>query len=303
MFRLKTVLSTAALSMIAAGAVMTTANTSTAAAPSAASADDTSAIYKRMIDQVGPTLVTVKYVMKMEAGGQMSEYLGGMFGDQGRDAESTGVMIEPGGLVLLSNAKMGGIFARFGGGISVNPTDIKVLIGDDTEGLKGKILARDTDLDLCWVQIDDPKASGKTFKALDIGATAASEASIGERLFAVDRMGKFFDHALTVAEGRIGGKARKPRELIIPSGGGVGGDLGMPIFNEAGKVVGVSVLQTPSKEDMEGGDMEGMFGGGGGGAMILPASEVVKATARGKEMAAKAPKEEEKKDASAEKKE
>jgi hypothetical protein len=100
-------------------------------------------------------------------------------------------------------------------------------------------------------------------------------------------MSKFFDHALSVAEGRVGGHTKKPRPLMIPAG--FGGSqrefLGAPMFAADGKVVGVNILQVPDKEDMEGGEAgENSFG-----ILLLPAAEVVKATVRGKEMAAKNP--------------
>lgn len=259
-----------------------------AAAPSAIPAsDDTGEVYKKLSTQVGPSLVTVKFVLKVEAGGQMSEFMGGM-GDEGMDTEVTGLMIEPGGLVLASNTKMGGYFGmmgRFGGGgnITTNPTDLKVLVGEDTEGLKAKLIARDTELDLAWIQIEDPAASGKTFTHVDL--TASAEPAIGDRLFVVERLGKFFDHALVVAEGRLGGKTSKPRPLFVPSA--VGMDLGMPMFTADGKLIGIGVSQVPSREDVEGGDMGSLMGDGYYGSMVLPAAEVVKATKRSKELGAK----------------
>lgn len=250
--------------------------------------DETTAIYKKLLDTVGPALVTVKFVMKID-GGPMGEG-----GDGGRDVETTGLVMESSGLVLVSNAKMGGLASRMG--MSVNPTNIKVLVGDDTEGLRAKILARDSELDLCWIQMDDDKAKaggGKTFAAVDFAA--GTSAALGDKIFVVERMGKFFDHALSVDEGRVGGATRKPRALLIPTG--FGGSqremLGSPMFNSDGKVVGFNIVQIPDKEDMEGGESGGE---GNSGILLLPAAEVVKATIRGKEMAAKAPKEEPKKD-------
>ena len=187
---------------------------------------------------------------------------------------------------------MGGMAGRMG--MQVNPTDIKVLQGDDTEGLKGKILARDTELDLCWIKIDDEKAKGKSFPAIDLGTSAT--ASLGDRLLIADRMGKFFDRAIIVEEARVGGLTRKPRALVVPVGlpdRRQFATLGMPMFTADGKVVGINILQMPGKEDMEGG---GEMGEGNAAVLILPAAEVLKATVRGKEMAAKAPAEEPKKE-------
>lgn len=251
--------------------------------------DESGAVYKRLTDEVGPALVTVKFIMKVEAGGQMAEMFGRM-ADEGVETEVTGLMVEKDGLVLLSNTQLGGYLAmmasRMGGGVTPNPTDLKVLIGEDTEGLKAKFVARDKDIDLAWVKIDDPKASGKTFASVDLGASATP--GVGDRLLTIQRKGKYFDRAMVVSEGRLGGMAKKPRSLLIPTSleGGMG-ELGMPVFDAAGKLVGISVLQMPSRDDMEGGDMTDLMSGGGMAVMILPASEVAKSTARSKELGAK----------------
>ncbi len=277
---------TRTLSILTAAVALTGATSlAPARATSLPAPDETAAVYKKLIDNVGPALVTVKFVMKID-GGPMGEG-----GDGGRDVETTGLVMESSGLVMVSNAKMGGMASRMG--MSVNPTNIKVLVGDDTEGLKAKILARDSELDLCWIAMDDDKAKGKTFTAVDFSSGAP--AALGDKIYVVERMGKFFDHALSVDEGRIGGATRKPRPLMIPTG--FGGSqremLGSPMFNTDGKVIGLNILQVPDKEDMEGGESGGE---GNFGILLLPSTEVVKATARGKEMAAKAPKEEPKKD-------
>jgi S1-C subfamily serine protease len=266
----------ASLIAVAGSATLAPARASLPARTPDPAADDAGATYKRLMDSVAPAIVSIKFVMKMEGG------RGG--GEEGQDMEVTALMMEPAGLALVSNIKMGGFASRMG--MTANPTNIKVLIGDDTEGLKAKILARDSELDLCWVQIDDEKAKGKTFAAVDF--TSGSNAALGDRLFSVQRMGKFFDHALNVTEGRIGGVTKKPRALLVPTGFSAGPRelLGSPMFNADGKVVGVNIAQFPDKEDMEGGESGGE---GNSGVLLLPAAEVVKATVRGKEMAAKNP--------------
>jgi len=231
--------------------------------------DDTAATYKRLTDSAGPALVTVKFVKKMEGAS-----------GEGLDSEINGVMIEPSGLILVANWWMGGFEARRGRAVS--PTDIKILIGDDSEGLKAKILARDRELDLCWIQIDDDKAKGKTFRAVEFSTAPAP--AVGEKIYTVQRLGKFFDHALSVEEDRVGGVTRKPRTLLIPSGSS--GSIGQMLLNADGKAVGFNIVQAPDKEDIEGGES---IGPGNAAVLLLPAAEVLKATARGKEMAAKSP--------------
>jgi hypothetical protein len=231
--------------------------------------------------QADAALVTVKHILKVEGGGESQE----------EETEMTALMIEPTGLVLCANSILlgqAGLMARFQpeAGISVTPTDVKVLIGDDTEGVKARVLSRDTDLDLAWIQIDEPAAAPYTF--VDLNNAASGD--LGQSLLTASRLGKFFDRALILEEGRVLGKTTKPRELFIASGistqpGSPGNRAGMPVFAADGKVLGIAVLQLPAAEDLQ--------SGGGDGSeykgydrMVLPAAEILKATQRTKELAA-----------------
>ena len=100
--------------------------------------------YAKLLSDTTPALVTVKFVLKIE----------GQMGKRESETEITGLMVDPTGLVLCANSKLGlpRIMRSFG---SATPTDIKILIGDDTEGLEAKVMARDTELDLAWVKIKD----------------------------------------------------------------------------------------------------------------------------------------------------
>jgi S1-C subfamily serine protease len=245
----------------------------------AARAAEPGADYQVFLTSKAPVLVTVKFVLKMK---------GGFMDEREDEGEATGVMIDPHGLVLCSNTQLGGLvslFSRFGAGnISITPTDIKVLVGDDTEGVDADILARDTELDLAWIQIKEPAEAGYTH--LDL--TQAAKPGIGDRVLCVKRMSKFFDRVPSVLEGRIAGLTRKPRELYVPSSELASG-LGMPVYLPDGKVVGILVTQTPDPEEMELSrgsfftnpfSVQDLFSG-----LILPADRVVKATQRAHESA------------------
>jgi hypothetical protein len=239
--------------------------------------DDDEAIYQKVLDTSGPTLVTVKFVLKVEGGG--AEF--GGFGDQ--EMETTGILIDAKGLVLCSNFQLGGAYSMMsrGGGPTVTPSDVKILIGDDTEGKKAKVLTRDTELDLAWVKLDEPSSTDLKHIDMEKGV----EPKVGARIWLLARLGKFFDRAPVVNEGKIRGVTEKPRKLFTPSNTIVAArdDLGMPVFNADGAILGIVVIQFPDEESMDaaaGGDM-------GGGPMILPAAEIVKATKRALEAADK----------------
>jgi hypothetical protein len=233
----------------------------------AARADEL-AEYSKLLSEMTPILVTVKFVLKME----------GQYGKRESETEITGLMVDPTGLVLCANSKLG--MPRFLRGMgSATPTDLKVLVGEDTEGLEAKVLARDTELDLAWVKIKEP--GDRKFASLDL--EKAGTVKPGERLLTIRRMAKFFDRAATVSEGRLAGRTSKPRDLLIP-GGGIDVEPGQAIFLADGRFIGMIVLQLPDMEEMESNPMAfiGMRSDLLNG-LILPASEIIKATARAKE--------------------
>lgn len=244
----------------------------TFAAP--ALADQQADIYKTLLEEKAPTLVTVKFLLRME----------GQFGKRESEAEITGIMIDPKGLVLCANSKLGAP-RRFG---SATPTDIKVLVGDDIEGMPAKLLARDTELDLAWVRVEEP--GDKTFEFVDI--KDPGEPAIGDRLYAPRRMAKFFDRTPVIADGRLAGRAKKPRDLLVPTGLSL--DAGQPVFTEGGKLVGIVSLQLPEDEEFEANPMAFMsIGRDIGGGLILPTAQVNKATERALEVAKEDDEEEE----------
>jgi hypothetical protein len=232
----------------------------------AVSAQAQSADYQKIIKERGPAFVTIKFVLKMES----------QYGNREFEIEITGVMIDPSGLVLSSSRQLGTPASMRGSG-SATPTNIKVLIGDDTEGLPGKVLARDTELDLAWVQLKD--AVKKKFDYIDLAG--APTPNLGDKLLFMRRLGKYFERSTTVTETRLAGQTHKPRDLYIP--GAAGMEPGLPVFNANAQPLGIVVLQIPDMEEMQ--SNPSAFIGLGrdvSNGMILPAADVIKATERAK---------------------
>jgi len=264
--------------------------------PAQAAAPGKAISFEQLVKEKTTALVTVKFILKLKMGGMFSS-----MGDQESETEVTGVMIDPQGLVLCSNTQVGGISSlikRFMGSqadIQAKPTDLKVLIGDDTEGLEADFLARDSELDLAWIQIKEP--GDKKFDFLDLSKSA--KPAIGDTLLMVRRMDKYFDRTIVVGESRLGGTTVKPRELYVPTHD-VSSNWGLPVYNARGLFVGVVVMQTPDDDESMAGPMSmlnRMSGMQDMASLILPAKDVVKATKRAKAMA----KTEKKKDTEADK--
>lgn len=257
-----------ALSLVILAGCLSFSAASTASAQAAASAQASPETIRSMVAARLDATVIVKFIMKSDDGSSGSD----------SETEVIGTMIDAKGLVLLSNTSMGGMASRFGGGMT--PTDLKVLIGDDTKGLEAKLIARDSELDLCWVQINTPAEI--PFKNLDITAPAVS-ANTGDFLYTVTKGGKFYDRTPIAREIRMIGKASKPRDLMLVGSEGFPG-FGMPVYNNKGDCVGFTALILPSEDEMA--NARDLFGDNPSFA-ILPLSEVAKATVAAREQAAK----------------
>jgi hypothetical protein len=176
--------------------------------------------YDHLLTRHAPALVTIRYVLKTE------DEEGTPFDE---DREITGVLIDPDGVVLCSNAQLSGAAAPEDVDVKSSASDFKILIGDDTDGLDARILTRDRELDLVWLRIKN--GGGKKFPFLDMAKSAAVRA--GDRLLTIVRLAKFFDHEPVVYEGPVAGLVHKPRDLIVP-GSGLGGEAGLPVFDAEG---------------------------------------------------------------------
>ncbi len=237
--------------------------------------------YQQLTERAN-VLVGVKFVLKVK--------MTGAGGDREIDGETTCLLIDAKGLVLCSNTELGGFVSLMsqmmgrGSGFDVTaaPREIEVLLDDRSDGLAARLLARDTERDLAWVQLDE-SVGGLESRVLDL--TRDAELGPGDRFYSVRRLDKFFGSVPVVGAGTIAAVISKPRKLLVPAEPATGG-LGKPMFTADGRLVGITVIQMPAAEDQIGSLLAGgmsflssaaklqdMVGG-----LILPASEVAKAT-------------------------
>ncbi len=234
---------------------------------------------EKFLADKAPALVTIKFNLRS----------GATESDEQSETEITGVAIDPKGLVLCSNVQLTGLAGAFGGmgmmgrGGAV-PTNIRVMIGDDAQGLKAKLLARDSELDLAWIELTEPAPKPLVY----VDLAKALKPRIGQQLICLHRMGKYFDREPAIREARVSAHTRKPRELYI-LGGTLNPDFGLPVFATSGEVVGIVILpiSEESGDELRGNPFS-MLGGISGildlvGGAILPADEVLKATRRARE--------------------
>lgn len=215
-----------------------------------------------LLAEKAPAFVNLRYLLKIKS----------RFGETETERDINAVMIEPDGLILCADSQITGVqpWAREGANL---PSDIRVIIGEDTEGLPARIIARDSELDLAWLRIKAP--AGRVFAAIDLSKSTPAE--IGERLFSINRLDKYYDRTPVVREGHVGGITGKPRRAYVPSAPFAG--VGLPVFKTSGELVGVSVALMPEREEIESGQVDWRNGYG----LILPAEVVARATQQAKE--------------------
>lgn len=225
--------------------------------------------YAKLRQTYGPALVTVRFVQRQT----------GRAGDNAQANEINGVMVEPRGLVLCSNAMLGGTRSRWGDGPAV-PTDIRVITSDAADGLEAAFVARDTELDLAWLRIKEP--GDREFPYVDLANTGDRHTTpdLGARLLALGVMGRYFGQEILVTEGLMAGRTHKPRELYVIRGG-LDTDPGLPIFSPDGGVVGFACVQSPDADEMAGSPANLVARGRG---LVLPVATVAKATARARDI-------------------
>lgn len=223
--------------------------------------------YSTIVSDRSPAMANIKFVLSLEFQGQSQDI----------EMEAMGLMIDSKGLLVLSNSEMGGGMQMIRRGIAGTPKDIKIMLGDDTEGVPAKLIGRDSELDLAWLRIDKP--SDKGYSSIDLAKAAMPK--IGETLVGIDRMSKYFDHAPVIFTTSVGGITKKPRTLYIPSGGLVLG-MGLPMFTTSGEFVGISSVQMPNadSEDDVGSRGRERLSYFDQGLKVMPAAELATATAR-----------------------
>ena len=247
--------------------------------PAIASAAETP--FDRLPAELGEAVVTVRYLAQINMPGVNQEV----------EREVACLMIDSEGLVLCSSSEVGGYFrvmarllGRSSGPISSRPRDLRVSIPGSEKQWSGKLIARDSDRDLAWLVLEDVPA-GTSFSFVDFSRSVKPR--VGERVFVLRRLDKFFGAQATVSEFSISAHLERPRSLFLASR--PLGYLGMPTFDEDGSTIGILVAQVPREGE---GDpalqSRGLPGQAGPvddmvGSLILPAAEVIKATRLAKE--------------------
>ncbi len=248
-------------------------------APLVGAGEDETSVPEKILAAKADTVVNLKFVLKLQI------IVQGQSRDQEQNMEVRGVLIGDSGLVLTSNMNFGGIpesvRRQYNLEVKATPVELKILFGNEVEEYDAQLVARDSNLNLAFVQILDMK--GRKVKGVDL--RTGVEPRIGRELIGVTRMSRGFDCAPSVGRLFVTAKVEKPRVMWAVNGSF--SEIAHPVYNIAGELAGILSIQEGSEGVSQGG---GMMGGGNNNIrpVILPLSDVVRSLKQAEKRAAEA---------------
>ncbi len=243
--------------------------------------------YKAILDSNADSIVTIRAVVKVEIPSQN-------LSQEGR-VSLQGCVVGSDGLIMLSNSPISsdriveslGDRAPAGFELHITPIDFKVTFGNEEKEYEAYFVAKDTKLDLAFIQVK--ALEGRKLKPVSM--TSGAKPTVGEELIIVNRMTKGHDYAPQFTLSRVTGKIKKPRKCWNVDNNAV--SIGLPVFNKAGQSLGVLITLSAGPPE-SGGIMDQIQGrvGNGIGIFMLPAKVVSKTIEQAKTKAAELKKEE-----------
>jgi S1-C subfamily serine protease len=218
-------------------AIRTAATTWVALALAASAAGAAEPDGAALVARYAPAVVGVKLTLRSEMEGTGAP-------PEESTEEVVGTVVDGSGLILLWNSHVssGRLAELFGGmgengfRLKVTPTDVRVTIPGEGQERRAFLAAADSDLDLAFVQLEEPPAAPLAAVDFALAATVA----VGDTLAAVSRLSSAFDRAPYFDLVRVVGRVEQPRAAWIV-GGGNATQAGMPYFAADGRPAGVLV--------------------------------------------------------------
>jgi S1-C subfamily serine protease len=210
-----------------------------------AQTSDERAAARDVVKKRGDAVVMVLATLKIRAS------VGGTEQTIDQQAQANGTVLDASGLAVmsLSTLQPDDIMARNlstrvqpGTRVEVTsePSGIRMHLADGRE-VPARLVLRDQDLDLAFIRPVDPPSAPMTW--IDAPATRPS---LMDLLFVIQRTSETTGWSTAAAFGNVQLVIDKPRtyyQVAMPTIGGSG--LGAPIFDSAGRFVGVIVMRNP----------------------------------------------------------
>jgi S1-C subfamily serine protease len=222
---------------------------------------------KAVADKNGDAVVTVKISVKMRMSG------GGQTSNEEQKNEIIGTVISPDGIILvpLSATDPTDIISRAYGDsdesnfkMNVDVVELKVRTPEGLE-VPGKVVLRDQDMDLAFIKLN--KKPAHPMKYVDISKNAT--ASLMDDVVIMGRTGPSLYRSLCVNRENVEVLVKKPQPFYILTHSGNASNLGSPVFDNAGKFIGIMVLRATTM-------LRGSNGNNGPHAIVRPAAVILK---------------------------
>lgn len=236
------------------------------AAEPPASADPEAAA-RRMSDNWGDAVVTVRMLVKMRMvmeGREVEE--------EERTSQLNATIVAPSGLAVCSLSEADPSHALdsimepdFDYRFEAEVVDVNMVLASGKE-LPARVVLRDKDLDLAFVRPIEPPA--EPLPAVDLGDTASPQ--LLDQLVILGRLGEVANRVQSVSLDRVQAIVTKPRTVYITGVNAWVAGLGCPAFTLDGKLVGILVLRLVPSASMTGDDDTSL-------PVLLPAADIRKA--------------------------
>jgi hypothetical protein len=220
-----------------AAAVLATLAAFGAGTSSSARAGDAAESSEAFLARISPAIVSIDAVVRVELT---------MMGQSQTSEEKqalTAVVVDPSGVLMTGYPGQAmKAFEERGASIKLVPTRLLVTVGNETKEHEAAVLARDSNLDLVFLQVVD--LGDATMAALDLSKGTTPQ--IGQALLGVRRLDRGFDRAPELLRASIAEHVTQPRPMWGMSGDFASSaeeDMGLPVFDAAGTVAGVVSMQ------------------------------------------------------------
>lgn len=209
---------------------------------------------RRALARYGQAVVTVRVVIKRRFISQGRER-----GSAESQLEVAGTTLTAAGLTVVSDATTNP--SALSGSpdsdvrIGTETTDVKLLLRDGRE-LPARFVLRDKDLDLAFLV---PDQAGLELPYLDLGDDPAPLPEPLDDLVYVYPLARSLGREPGVALDRVRGVTRKPRTFLASDLVLGMQSLGCPVFDVAGRPVGLSVMRRAARTSTTGGGFRDVF--------------------------------------------
>jgi hypothetical protein len=245
-----------------------------------AQADDAAKSGREILAKCQDAVVTVRLAIKQ------SMSMGGRDSKSDSKTETTGTVIDPSGLTVVSltttdpGSAMKDAYARAMAARGGDPSqlkfdselsDLKIVLADGTE-IPAEVVLRDKDLDLAYLRPSDKQAKPLPF----VDLARATKAQILDEVVVVNRLNKAANRVPAISVGRIEAIVDKPRTFYVLGEAMWGYALGAPVFSLDGKLVGIVFLRSAkTPTDQTSGFMFSSLNQWGMMPVVLPAADIV----------------------------